>query len=58
MIRDTYSDKVFKVFNYIFLTLALIIVLYPIIFIVSASISNPKFVNSGEMWFLPKGVNI
>lgn len=56
MIRDTYSDKVFKVFNYIFLSMALIIVLYPIIFIVSASVSNPKFVNSGEMWFLPKGV--
>ncbi|MEK3890048.1 carbohydrate ABC transporter permease [Bacillus sp. FSL K6-3431] len=56
MIKDTYSDKVFKVFNYIFLSLALIIVLYPIIFIVSASISSPKFVNSGEMWLFPKGL--
>ncbi|WP_062105913.1 carbohydrate ABC transporter permease [Bacillus niameyensis] len=58
MIKDTFSDKIFKVCNYIFLTIALLIVLYPIIFIVSASISNPRFVNSGEMWLWPKGFNI
>lgn len=56
MIKDTYSDKVFKFFNYLFLSLALVIVLYPIIFIISASISSPKFVNSGEMWLIPKGL--
>ena len=53
---DTYSDKVFKFFNYSFLTMALIVVLYPVIFIVSASISTPDLVNSGEMWLLPKGI--
>lgn len=57
MVNDTFSDKIFKVGNYIFLTLALLVVLYPIIYIVSASISNPKFVNSGEMWLWPKGIN-
>lgn len=58
MIKDTFSDKIFKVCNYIFLTIALLIVLYPIIFIISASISNPRFVNGGEMWLWPKGLNI
>lgn len=32
------------------------VVLYPLIYIVSASISDPATVNSGEMWLLPKGV--
>lgn len=56
MLLDTFSDKVFKFFNYTFLTMALIVVLYPVIFIVSASISSPDFVNSGEMWLWPKGI--
>ncbi|WP_318618008.1 carbohydrate ABC transporter permease [Sporosarcina sp. YIM B06819] len=56
MLLDTFSDKVFKFFNYTFLTMALVVVLYPVIFIVSASISSPDLVNSGEMWLLPKGI--
>ena len=56
MLLDTFSDKVFKFFNYTFLTMALIVVLYPVIFIVSASISSPDLVNSGEMWLWPKGI--
>ncbi len=30
--------------------------LIPLIYIISASISNPSFVNSGEMWLFPKGI--
>ena len=54
--KDTRADKIFLVFVYFFLAIALLIVLYPLIYIVSASISNPHLVNSGEMWLLPKGV--
>ncbi|EST89262.1 hypothetical protein T233_01710 [Vagococcus lutrae LBD1] len=54
-IKDTKADKIFVGFVYLFLALALIIVLYPLVYIVSASISEPQFVNSGEMWLLPKG---
>ena len=39
-----------------FLAISLLIVLYPLIYIISASISNPHLVNSGEMWLLPKGI--
>jgi len=55
-IQDTAKDKVFKVFNYSFLTLAMVVVLYPLIYIISASISDPAAVNSGKMWLLPKDI--
>lgn len=56
LIKDTRADKIFLIFVYVFLAISLLIVLYPLIYIVSASISNPHLVNSGEMWLLPKGV--
>ncbi len=34
----------------------MLVVLYPLIYIVSASMSDPKAVNSGEMWLFPKGI--
>lgn len=55
LVKDTKADKIFMVFNYIFILLAVGIVLYPLIYIISASISDPQFVNSGEMWLWPKG---
>ncbi len=55
-IKDTRADKIFLIFVYVFLAISLLIVLYPLIYIVSASISNPHLVNSGEMWLLPKGI--
>ncbi|MCJ7840607.1 carbohydrate ABC transporter permease [Lederbergia sp. NSJ-179] len=56
VIKDTKADKIFKICNYVFLTLAMLVVLYPLIYIVSASMSDPAAVNSGEMWLLPKGI--
>lgn len=56
LIKDTRADKIFLIFVYVFLAISLQIVLYPLIYIVSASISNPHLVNSGEMWLLPKGI--
>src|SRR5699024_730712 len=38
------------------LTLALLVVLYPLVYIVSASISDPSAVNSGAMWLFPKDI--
>ncbi|MCM3747712.1 carbohydrate ABC transporter permease [Paenibacillus pasadenensis] len=53
-IKESKGDRLFLAANYIYLTIALIIVAYPLIYIVSASISNPQYVNSGEMWLFPK----
>ncbi|CDQ38395.1 MULTISPECIES: carbohydrate ABC transporter permease [Virgibacillus] len=57
-IQETKKDKLFKVLVFLFLTAALVIVLYPLIYIISASISNPSAVNSGEMWLLPKDITL
>jgi putative aldouronate transport system permease protein len=39
--------------NYLFLTFLLVIVLYPLLFIVSASLSNPDAVTTGRVWLWP-----
>lgn len=52
-IKNSNSDRVFIAFVYIFLTFALIIVLYPLIYVVSASFSSPKAVIGGEVWLFP-----
>jgi len=57
-IKESKGDKLFLAIVYLFLTAALIVVLYPLLYIVSASISTPKFVSSGEMWLLPKGLTL
>ncbi|GIO39691.1 sugar ABC transporter permease [Paenibacillus antibioticophila] len=57
-IRESRSDKLFLIINYVYLVLALVVVLYPLVYIISASISNPKLVSSGEMWLFPKGLTL
>lgn len=56
-IKQSRSDRLFLAINYIYVTLALIVVAYPLIYIISASISDPQYVSSGEMWLWPKGIN-
>ncbi|CAM4032611.1 carbohydrate ABC transporter permease [Paenibacillus alkaliterrae] len=55
-VKETGRDKVFVICNYIFVFLAFIVVAYPVLYMISASISDPKLVGSGEMWLLPKGI--
>jgi multiple sugar transport system permease protein/putative aldouronate transport system permease protein len=52
-IRDTAFDQAFVMFIYIMLSLTLLIVIVPIIFIIAASFSDPQAVISGEVWFWP-----
>ncbi|MFC4386641.1 carbohydrate ABC transporter permease [Gracilibacillus marinus] len=55
---ESKTDKLFKFIVYTFLTIALVVVLYPLIYIISASISDPHAVNTGEMWLLPKDITL
>ena len=55
-LKESSTDRIFLVFVYLFCLLALLLVLYPLIYVISASISSPTAVNSGEMWLLPKGI--
>ncbi|NOU93982.1 ABC transporter permease subunit [Paenibacillus sp. LMG 31456] len=52
--RGSLGDRWFDTINICILTLVLIIVLYPLIYVVSASISNPLLVLQGKVWLWPK----
>src|SRR5690625_2377976 len=47
------SDKAFERINFIFVLLVTIIIIYPLIFVISASISDPQAENTGKMWLWP-----
>ena len=48
------SDRIFDITIYIILAFVTLLVLYPLLFVVSASFSNPIYVISGDMWLWPK----
>lgn len=52
-IREPFGDRVFLTFVYIFLAITLLVVLYPLVFVVSASFSSPLAVSSGRVWLFP-----
>lgn len=54
-IKATPADKIFDVFVYIFLALMIVITLYPLIYVMSMSISDPIQVATGKVYLLPKG---
>lgn len=56
-IKDSFGDKVFNTINYVILTAFFLIVLYPMVYVVSASLSDPQAVASGEMLLWPIGFN-
>jgi len=49
------GDKIFIIFIYTILALITVIILYPLIFIVSASFSDPQAVISGKVTLFPVG---
>ncbi|BFH66622.1 MAG: carbohydrate ABC transporter permease [Paenibacillus dendritiformis] len=57
MIDRSIGDRIFDAVNYVLLTLVMLIVLYPLLFVLSASVSNPETVLRGEMWLIPKQIN-
>ncbi|WP_169082380.1 carbohydrate ABC transporter permease [Paenibacillus sp. PL91] len=52
-IRESSGDRVFMVLIYAFLTMVLLIVLLPLLYIVSSSFSSPQAVVSGKVWLFP-----
>ncbi|ALS26369.1 sugar ABC transporter permease [Paenibacillus sp. 32O-W] len=55
--KETIADRIVGAAIYILLTLILLTVLYPLVFVVSASISDPLSVSKGEMWLFPKDLS-
>lgn len=52
------DERAFDFIVYAIAAVIMIIVLYPLIFIVSASFSDPAKVLSGDVWLLPKGLTL
>ena len=52
-IRVSPADRIFDILNYVFLTLCLLIVAYPLYFIVIASVSDPTAVYAGKVILWP-----
>lgn len=52
-IKLSTGDLVFTIINYVILTLLMLIVLYPLIYILSASFSSPRAVTTGRVWLYP-----
>ena len=52
-IKNSPADQFFVILVYVFLTLILLIILLPLIYVVSASFSDPSAVIAGEVWLWP-----
>ncbi len=57
MHRKTLSDRLFDLYNTALFIVVLIVILYPLYFILIASVSDPVAVNSGKVWFWPANVS-
>lgn len=57
-IRPSVFDSAFNVVNLTLLTLVLVIVAYPLLYVVSASFSDPILVMSGKVLLFPKGLTL
>ena len=51
-----YSDQIWNVFSILFASIVLILCLYPLYFVLFASVSDPTMVNSGKVILFPKGI--
>lgn len=58
MLIESKGDRIFNVINYVILILVTLVVLYPLVFVLSASLSDPQTVLRGEMLLWPKGINL
>ncbi|PYI56964.1 carbohydrate ABC transporter permease [Paenibacillus flagellatus] len=56
--KETWGDRTTLAVIYGLLSLILVAVLYPLVFVVSASFSDPAAVMRGEVWLLPKDLSL
>jgi len=56
--KDSLNDKVFNIINFTVATIFLILILYPLIYVVSSSLSDPLAVVQGRVRFLPVGITL
>ncbi len=52
-IKLSRGDRVFEICNYFFLILLSFLFIYPLLYVISASVSNPRAVEAGQLVLLP-----
>ena len=57
-IKEPRSDRVLNVVLLVLLVLFTLTIVYPFVYIISASLSSPIAVSSGEMWLWPVGFSL
>lgn len=57
-IKEPRGDRVFNVVNTILVSIFFLVVLYPLYFVVIASVSDADLVSTGQIILYPKGLNI
>jgi putative aldouronate transport system permease protein len=57
-LRDRYGDRVFNITATAVLLLSILAVVYPLYFIVIASVSDPNAIYEGKVWLFPSGVTL
>lgn len=56
--RESASDKIFNIVLYVLVGIFMVLCLYPVYFVVVASVSDPTVVNSGKFLLLPEGFHL
>ncbi|AYV68283.1 MULTISPECIES: carbohydrate ABC transporter permease [Niallia] len=56
--RESVRDKVFVVVNYTLLAIIACLMIYPLIYVLSASFSNPARTVLGDIWLFPKELTV
>lgn len=58
LIKETGLDKLFTIANYLFASILLLLVLYPLVFVLSASFSSPESLMGGKVWLFPVDIGL
>ena len=56
--RKSAGDVLFDAINYSLLTIGMLLILYPLYFVLIASVSDPNRIYSGDVWLYPQGITL
>lgn len=56
--KENRSDRIFTIVTYVIMAVMCLSIIYPLYFMVIASLSSPEYVLSGQVILTPKGLNL
>lgn len=57
-IKPSLGDRIYRGTSFIILAVTMVLIMYPLLFVVNASFSNPKYVYDNPFLIFPKGFNL